>query len=398
MLNPDAARAYLNGLDKQQAERKSRAPDRYALNEQEAADYIYSDLDQPSSDAPLLVDERTSCTSHVYAASGKKAPTLWDCGSTVNLVDATELDKLVPGDDFDELDVVPPDLVGLGAKQVSTARAVLLHVRCYVGGPLVSIPAVVAELRNFGVSLFIGRQGLRQLRAKIDFSAERDVVVLDCGDGGCEHHIKAAQGSSSPTVAIRIKNRLGPPPGLPYSGPVVKLQRAVEPAMVAVLAAAVRMVAAVAVGGTEYNSYDADRQLKEKALAEKAAATLSDLATPTQHPTWEDCVAKAAHLPEQVQRELGAKLLFKWRHRFYMGGALPAMRGYAFDVAVKEDSKGFLHKPIPLRPQHLGLAHDLVRSWIQAGHASYLTQAERALTFRAPCVFQGGEEKAAHVC
>jgi hypothetical protein len=42
----------------------------------------------------------------------------------------------------------------------------------------------------------------------------------------------------------------------------------------------------------EYYGYDADRQLAEKALGEKAAATLSDLAAPTQHPSWEDCVAK----------------------------------------------------------------------------------------------------------
>jgi hypothetical protein len=96
---------------------------------------------------------------------------------------------------------------------------------------------------------------------------------------------------------------------------------------------------------------------------------------------------EAAALADQGQREAGAKLLFKWRHRFYMGGGLPAMRGYEFDVAVKENAQGFLRKPIPLRPQHLGLAHDLVRSWVKAGHASYLTQAERAVAFRASRAF-----------
>jgi hypothetical protein len=96
-----------------------------------------TDLDEPTADAPQLVDERTSCTSHVYTASGKEEPTLWDCGSGANLVDVDKVDKMVPGDDYDELDVVPPDLVGLGDKQVSTARAMLLHLRCYPNGPLV---------------------------------------------------------------------------------------------------------------------------------------------------------------------------------------------------------------------------------------------------------------------
>jgi hypothetical protein len=166
----------------------------------------------------------------------------------------------------------------------------------------------------------------------------------------------------------------------------------------ATVAAAFTVAAAKSTGNVEYNVYDTDRQLKEKALAEKAAATLSDLAAPTQHPSWEDCVAKAAHLPDQDQREAGAKLLFEWRHRFYMGGGLPAMRGYKFDVAAKENARGFLHKPIPLRPQHLGLAHDLVRSWVKAGHASYLTQAEKAVAFRASRAFFKEEKKKLRMC
>ena len=431
VLTPDEARAYLTVMDETQAIRQTAPADRLVLGEAEARAYIHGDLAEPSADAPKLIDERTSCTSQVYTASGKEEPTLWDCGSGANLVDVDVVSKMVEGDDYEELDVVPPDLVGLGNKQVSTARAVLLHLRCYPNGPLVSFPAIVAELRNFGVSLFIGRPGLRQLRAKIDFdTSEQDVVILDCGEGGCSHHIKAVPGDPRPKVAIQVKNRLVGPPGQPRQLPATsqgsaalpigwlaaKHGREKQPVMVAVIAEAMRMLfahnetvaAAVAAactvaastgtGNVDYNGYDTDRQLKERALAEKAAATLSDLAAPTQHPTWEDCVAKAAHLPDPAQREAGAQLLFKWRHRFYMGGGLPAMRGYAFDVAAKENAPGFLHKPIPLRPQHLGLAHELVRSWVKAGHASYLTQSERAVAHRASRAFFKEEKKKLRMC
>ena len=63
-----------------------------------------------------------------------------------------------------------------------------------------------------------------------------------------------------------------------------------------ILAEAVRIIAAVTVVG----------------------GTLSDLAAPTQHPSWED---SARNSPSQssVRR----------------GGGLPAMCGYAFNVAVK---------------------------------------------------------------
>ncbi len=80
--------------------------------------------------------------------------------------------------------------------------------------------------------------------------------------------------------------------------------------LVTILAEAVRIIAAVTVVG----------------------GTLSDLAAPTQHPSWED---SARNSPSQSSVRRAPAAVQVGTASLYTGGGLPAMCGYAFNVAVK---------------------------------------------------------------
>jgi hypothetical protein len=63
-----------------------------------------------------------------------------------------------------------------------------MKIRCIKDGPIVHIPAVVADLIDFGVDVFIGLPWLRLLRARLDWS-DPARMVFDAGLGQSQHHV-----------------------------------------------------------------------------------------------------------------------------------------------------------------------------------------------------------------
>jgi hypothetical protein len=102
---------------------------------------------------------------------------------------------------------------------VDQRRIIIMQIKCYEGGPIVRIPALVADLKGFNVAMFIGLPGLRHMRAKLDLS-DPDKMVLDTGRGGCRHTITVSatgkqQAMVEPTAdqLPQPTRRLGLPPG-----------------------------------------------------------------------------------------------------------------------------------------------------------------------------------------
>ena len=426
LTDPPVAEAYVEGI-------KSKMPDisetdRQEKATQEAEGYVTDELKDPPEDIPLVLDERVSCTSGVYSSTEDPLRALWDTGCNVNLVDQEKIKTLVPGEDYEEIEGKPATLQPLGDSIIRPERMVLLRFKCYRGGPRVELPAIVAELRNFKVDLFIGLPGLRRMRGSLDCK-DPTKMVLDCGIGGCRHTVRM-DASGKTHIEVTVTPRLVPtPPGKTADSPAIgavglaALFRLIPLAWTAAVGAArfrteiaqmrhsyqaiggkpanvcglayhnlaIHQERATKTGATIASADYAERleHIKQLDAAKKAKidATLVDLTSPTQHPTLEDCRAKSAHLLDPDQRERAAQLLFKHRGRFYKGGQLPPMKGYKFNVQAKPDAPGFVHKPIPLKPEERALLHAQLEMWERSNQASRLTAREVENVHRASRVF-----------
>ena len=83
----------------------------------------------------------------------------------------------MPGADYVELHGSTHELHGFGPLKVDKRRIIIMLIKCYAAGPTVRIPALVADLKGFNVVMFIGLPGLRHMRAKLDWSDPRKMVL-----------------------------------------------------------------------------------------------------------------------------------------------------------------------------------------------------------------------------
>jgi hypothetical protein len=172
------------------------------------------------TEIPLTMDkDRVACETTFYTKSGKTLLTLNDTGAQVNLVDKKALRTWKPGIDYVEYRGDTPELHGFGTIEVDQRRIIIMQIKCYEGGPIVRIPALVADLKGFNVTMFIGLPGLRHMRANLDLS-DPDKMVLDTGRGGCRHTITVSatgkqQAMVEPTAdqLPQPTRKLGLPPG-----------------------------------------------------------------------------------------------------------------------------------------------------------------------------------------
>ena len=443
MLEATAAAAY---LERQRKRLQARVlGDKADQVEQDTVEWIHDDVAIAPTDIPLLVDkDRVACETVLHTETGRDLPTLIDSGAQVSaLIDKEELKLWMPGADYVELHGSTHEVHGFGPLKVDKRRIIIMLIKCYAAGPTVRLPALVADLKGFNVVMFIGLPGLRHMRAKLDWS-DPSKMVLDMGRGGCTHTITVVAGKEQLTVkptAVQLlpqpARKLGPPPGHTTEGfdntetlgsyavgaaalydflPTAELdisdphETSELTAIVTRMVAAIRDVETASDACHPYeqlvlaNTVDfrlrgvgaaaawSDRQQGERRVGEmtmeaKIQATRVDLTSPTVHPTLEQCRKKCDHIPDRNEREHYAQALFKYSKRFYCSGALPAMRGYEFDIELDEGAKGFMHKPIPQTREKLELLHAQLDEWILARHMRLMTARERSKCYRASKLF-----------
>jgi hypothetical protein len=226
-----------------------------------------------------------------------------------------------------------------------------LTFQCYDGGPSFESTFTVMELRNFDVGLIIARPTTMELGVSIVEEPATDTTLLKWGLGGCDHRIReTAEGKIELDVMIKepemvdstLQRRLGPPSNLILEEPIE------DATTQANLMASVKVAAQI----------------------DKYANTLKDLAAPTVYPSLEECRAKVGHLP-MADQDGAANLLFEYRDIFHIAGSI----GKLVDVPQFDTSYNgppFAHKPIPLKPRELELAHAMQDKQIEAGMAKEL--------------------------